>query len=430
MDSTFSPFRPAEQERTFFFSAPKGGTLSVPEKRMRGMTDLSESPGSIYLDYAATTPVDPRVFDAMEPFLRRRFGNPSSIHSFGQDALEAVEAARRRVAALLNADPSELVFTGGGTESDNAALIGAGNALKSRGNHVVTTAIEHHAVLACCEFMAENGFDVTVVQPGPDGIVLLSEIEKAVTDGTVLISVMHANNEIGTIQPVAAIGAFARSRGIVFHTDAVQTFGHVAIDVRSMNIDLLSLSAHKLYGPKGVGGLYIRGGTPFEPLLHGGGQEAGRRSSTHNVPGIAGLGMAAEIAGMEMEREGRLLLELRNRLFRGIMAGLKGAHLNGDPERRLENNLNLSIENVEGESLIMALDLEGVSASSGSACSSGSGETSHVLKALGVRPDLARGSLRLTLGRFTTADECDRAAEAVIRAVERLRRLSSSGTPA
>jgi cysteine desulfurase len=397
---------------------------------MKGKTDLSDSPLPIYLDYAATTPVDPRVFDAMEPFLRNRFGNPSSIHSFGQDALEAVETARRQTAALLNADPSELVFTGGGTESDNAALIGAGNALKSGGNHVVTTAIEHHAVLACCEFMADNGFEVTVVPPGPDGIVPLSAIEKAVRDGTILISVMHANNEIGTIQPVAAIGAFARGRGIVFHTDAVQTFGHEAIDVRSMAVDLLSLSAHKLYGPKGVGALYIRGGTPFKPLLHGGGQEAGRRSSTHNVPGIAGLGMAAEIAGKEMEREGRRLREMRDRLFRGLTAGLKGVHLNGDPDRRLANNLNLSVENVEGESLIMALDLEGVSASSGSACSSGSGETSHVLRAIGLPALKARGSLRLTLGRFTTPEECDRAAEAVIRAVERLRRLSSSGTPA
>jgi len=382
------------------------------------------------MDYAATTPVDPRVFEAMEPFLRDRFGNPSSIHSFGQDALEAVESARRQVAGLLNADPSELVFTGGGTESDNAALIGAGNALESRGNHIITTAIEHHAVLAGCEFMSENGYDATVVPPGPNGIVSLSEIEKAVTDRTVLISVMHANNEIGTIQPIGEIGAFARSRGIVFHTDAVQTFGHVAIDVRSMQLDLLSLSAHKLYGPKGVGALYIRRGTPFEPILHGGGQENGRRSSTHNVPGIVGLGMAAEIAGREMEREGRRILGLRKRLLRGLLENLKGVHLNGDPDNRLANNLNLSVENVEGESLIMALDLEGVAASSGSACSSGSGEMSHVLKALGLPPHKARGSLRLTLGRFTTPEECDRTVGAVVKAVERLRRLSSSGTPA
>ncbi len=391
---------------------------------------MSDSLKPIYLDYAATTPVDPRVFEAMEPFLRDRFGNPSSIHSFGQDALAAVETARRQVAGLLNADPSELVFTGSGTESDNAALIGAGNALESRGNHIITTSIEHHAVLACCEFMAENGFDVTVVPPGSNGIVTLSEIEKAVTEKTALISVMHANNEIGTLQPIAAIGAFARSRGIVFHTDAVQTFGHVPIDVQSMRIDLLSLSAHKLYGPKGVGALYIRKGTPFEPILHGGGQENGRRSSTHNVPGIAGLGMAAEIAGMEMKREGQRLLDLRKRLLRGLLADLKGVRLNGDPENRLENNLNLSIDGVEGESLIMALDLEGVAASSGSACSSGSGEMSHVLKALGLPPHKARGSLRLSLGRFTTREECDRAVEAVVKAVERLRRLSSSGVPA
>jgi cysteine desulfurase len=381
---------------------------------------------SIYMDYAATTPVDPRVFEAMEPFLRERFGNPSSIHSFGQDALDAVETARRQVAALLCADPSEVVFTGSGTEADNAALVGAGNALKSRGNHIVTSSIEHHAVLACCEFMAENGFDVTAVPAGPNGIVSVAEIEKAVTDQTILISIMHANNEIGTIQPIAKIGAFARGRGIVFHTDAVQTYGHVPIEVQSMHVDLLSLSAHKLYGPKGVGALFIRKGTPFEPLIRGGGQENGRRSSTHNVPGIAGLGRAAEIAGREMESEDRRLLELRRHLFRNLLANLKGIHLNGDPELRLSNNLNLSVDHVEGESLIMGLDLEGVAASSGSACSSGSGETSHVLKALGVPPERARGSLRLTLGRFTTREECDGAVEAIVRTVERLRRLASS----
>jgi cysteine desulfurase len=392
-------------------------------------TGLSESTKPIYMDYAATTPVDARVFDAMKPFLGERFGNPSSIHSFGQDALEAVETARRQVAALLNADPSEVVFTGGGTEADNAALVGAGNALKSKGNHIVTTSIEHHAVLACCEFMAETEFDVTVVPVGMDGIVSMAEIEKAVTDQTVLISVMHANNEIGTIQPIAKIGAYARGRGIVFHTDAVQTFGHVPLDVQSMHIDLLSLSAHKLYGPKGVGALFIRKGTPFEPLIRGGGQENGRRSSTHNVPGIAGLGRAAEIAGKEMESENHRLLELRRHLFRNLLANLKGIHLNGHPEQRLANNLNFSVDHVEGESLIIALDLEGLAASSGSACSSGSGETSHVLKALGVPPDKARGSLRLTLGRFTTLKECDRAVQAIVKSVERLRKLASSGSP-
>jgi cysteine desulfurase len=382
------------------------------------------------MDYAATTPVDPRVFDAMAPFLRERFGNPSSIHSFGQDALEAVETARRQVAALLNADPSEIVFTGGGTEADNAALAGAANALKSKGDHIVTTSIEHHAVLSCLEFMAENGFRVSVVPAGGNGIVSVEEIEKAVTDRTVLISVMHANNEIGTIQPIGLIGAFARGRGIAFHTDAVQTFGHVPIDVGAMAIDLLALSAHKLYGPKGVGALFIRRGTPFEPLIRGGGQENGRRSSTHNVPGIAGLGRAAEIACAEMEAENLRVLELRTHLHRRLGANLEGISLNGHPEQRLANNLNLSIGRIEGESLIMALDLEGVAVSSGSACSSGSGQASHVLRAIGVPPDLARGSLRITLGRFTTREECDRAADAIIRSVERLRRLASAGMPA
>jgi cysteine desulfurase len=384
----------------------------------------------IYMDYAATTPVDPIVFKAMKPYFSKTFGNPSSIHAFGQDALVALEKARRQVAGLLNADPSEVVFTSGGTESDNAALIGVGNALRSKGSHVITSSVEHHAVLACCEFMAQNGYEVTVVPVDRNGTVSLSEIEKAITDKTVLISVMHANNEIGTVQPIGEIGALAKSRNVLFHTDAVQSFGHVPIDVRAMNVDLLSLSGHKLYGPKGVGALYIREGTPFEPFIHGGRQESGKRSSTHNVPGIVGLGKAAEIAGAGMEPENRRVLELRGLLIQNILNMVSGVRVNGHLTQRLTNNVNLSIDGVEGESLVMNLDLEGVAASSGSACSSGSGKTSHVLKALGLSEETARGSLRLTLGRFTTRAECDRVADVLAKIVQRLRDLSSFGKTA
>jgi cysteine desulfurase len=388
---------------------------------------LNDKSPPIYMDYAATTPMDPRVKAAMEQYLCEKFGNPSSIHSFGQDALDAIEKARQQAARLLKADPTEVVFTSGGTESDNAALLGVGNSLRSKGNHIITTTIEHHAVLVCCEFMSRNGFEVTFVPVGRDGIVSLSEIEKAITKKTILISVMHANNEIGTIQPVEEIGALAKNRSVLFHTDAVQTFGHVPIDVQTMNIDLLSLSGHKLYGPKGVGALYIRKGTPFEPFIHGGGQEAGKRSSTHNVPGIVGLGQAAEIAGGEMETEEERIQELRDRLLKNILSTVPGTRLNGHPTRRLANNINLSVDHVEGESLVMNLDLEGVAASTGSACSSKSGEPSHVLEAIGLSTEAARGSLRLTLGRFTTQAECDRAAESVAKTVERLRSLSSFG---
>ena len=388
---------------------------------------LKDKSNLIYMDYAATTPVDPRVKKAMEPYFLDIFGNPSSIHGYGQDAIEGIETARAQVAGLIHADPTEIVFTGSGTESDNAALLGVGNALRPKGGHIVTTAIEHHAVLACCEFMAQQDFEITLVPVGRDGIVSLSEIERALTDRTFLISVMHANNEIGTIQPIAEIGALAKRRGVLFHADAVQTFGHLPIDVQAMNLDLLSLSGHKLYGPKGIGALFIRKGTPFEPLIHGGGQENGRRSSTHNVPGIVGLAKAAELAGVEMESENKRILSMREKLLRDILANLKDVHLNGHPSQRLANNINLSIDHVEGEALIMNLDLEGVAASSGSACSSSSNEASHVLRALGLSTELARGSLRLTLGRYTTQSECDRVVAALIKTVERLRSLSSFG---
>ena len=379
----------------------------------------------IYLDYAATTPADERVLEAMKPYWNERFGNPSSIHGFGRETLEAVEQSRSIIATGLNADPSEIIFTGSGTESDNTAIKSTATASSAKGGHIITSAIEHHAVLHSCEFLESLGFQVTYLPVDGQGILDPSDVESAVTDRTVLITVMFANNEIGTIQPVAEIGAIAKKNGIPFHTDAVQAFGHVPIDVQAMNIDILSLSAHKLYGPKGVGALYLRKGTPFVPFMHGGAQEAGRRSSTHNVTGIVGLGKAAEIALSEMEPENRKTAALRDKLQERILRTIEGIHVNGHPERRLPNNLNLSIERVEGESLLMNLDIEGIAGSSGSACSSGSTEPSHVLTALGLPPERSRGSLRLSLGRFTTQGEIDTTAEILEKVVRHLRSLSS-----
>jgi cysteine desulfurase len=401
------------------------------ESMKKNQTPVPPSAGSgrVYLDHAATTPVDPAVLEAMRPFFGERFGNPSSIHGWGQEALQAVETARGRVAALLNADPSEIVFTSGGTESDNAALAGPLLRLRSagRGTRLITTAVEHHAVLTCAEYLAGQGFGLTVLKTDADGLVDPDAVRRAAADGAGLVSVMHANNEIGTVQPIREIAEAAHGRGALFHTDAVQTAGHLPIDVRATGVDLLSLSAHKLYGPKGVGVLYIRGGTPFEPFLHGGGQEGGRRSSTHNVPGIVGLGLAAEIARTAMAAEDRRIRGLRDGLWETLRNRVPGVRLNGHPTERLSNNLNCSFDGVEGESLAVSLDLDGIAASTGSACSSRSAEPSHVLSAIGLSPEGARGSLRLTLGRATTAAECDRAAEAVVSAVKRLRDLSSFG---
>ncbi len=381
----------------------------------------------IYMDYAATTPVDPRVRKAMEPYWSDRFGNPSSIHSFGQETLETVEDSRKAVAALIGVKPSGIVFTSGGTEANNTAIKSVSYALQEKGNHIITTTFEHHAILHPCEFMKSQGFDVTFIPVGENGIVDPADIEKAITPKTILISVMHANNEVGTIQPISEIGAIARKRSIIFHTDAVQTCGHIKIDPEEMGIDLLSLSAHKFYGPKGVGALYIRKGIPFLPFMHGGGQEGGRRSSTHNVPGIVGLGKAAEIAQQEMETEYKRISRFRDRLLDRIFQQIEDVHLSGDREKRLPNNINISVKHVEGEALLMNLDLEGIAASTGSACSAGSQEPSHVLTALGLSRELARGSLRLTLGRFTTEEEVDRVSDVLTRAVDHLRSLSSFG---
>ena len=378
----------------------------------------------IYLDYAATTPTDQRVLEAMGPYWNKKFGNPSSIHSYGQETKEAIEGARNYVASLIGAKPSEIVFTSGGTEADNTAIKSTGFTLRGKGNHIITTAFEHHAVIHTCEFMMSQGFEVAFLPVDKFGLVDISDIKKAINEKTILISIMHANNEVGTVQPIAEIGALAKERSILFHTDAVQTCGHMKIDVNQAHIDLLSLSAHKFYGPKGVGALYIREGTPFIPYMDGGAQELGRRSSTHNVPGIVGLGKAAEIAMEEMAPEHQRIRTLRDRLLEGIQGNIDKVYLNGHPERRLDNNVHLSIANVEGEALLINLDMEGIAGSSGSACSSGSMEPSHVMTALGIPTELARGSLRLTLGRFTTEKEVDRTVDALTRVVQHLRSLS------
>lgn len=364
----------------------------------------------IYLDYAATTPVDPRVAAAMAPYLTERFGNASSVHSFGQEAREAVERARAQIAAALGAAPDEVVFTSGATEADNFALFGAAEARRERGRHVVVSAVEHHAVLEPAHVLAARGFEVTVLPVDGAGRVDPDAVRRALRPDTILVSVMHANNEIGTIQPVAEIGRLTRERGVCFHCDAAQTFGLLPTDVDALGVDLLALSAHKRYGPKGVGALYIRRGTPLERFLHGGSQERNRRAGTLNVPAIVGFGEAVRIALAEREAEVARLRRLRDRLVAGLLA-LDGARLNGHPTERLPGNVNVSFRGADSESLLLALDLQGIAASSGSACTAGSLEPSHVLRAIGLPPEEAAGTLRFSLGRWTTEAEVDRVLE-------------------
>jgi len=378
----------------------------------------------IYLDYAATTPTHPQVVEAMLPYFGDIFGNPSSIHSFGQEAKAAIEEARDQVAALIGARREEIVFTSGGTEADNFALKGMAYANGERGNHIITTSIEHHAVIEPCKFLERRGFEVTYLPVDNYGVVDLEDVNRAITDKTILISVMHANNEVGTIEPIAEIGRIARERGVYLHTDAVQTVGRIPVDVNELGVDLLAMSAHKLYGPKGVGALYIRKGTRIIPFIHGGEQERRRRASTENVASIVGFGKAAEIAQREMYQETERLINLRGKLIGGLVERIGNIRLNGHPSQRLPNNVNVSIEFVEGESMLLNLDLEGIAASTGSACSSSSLEPSHVLLAMGLSHELAHGSLRFTLGRETTEEELDRVLEVLPKIVTTLRAMS------
>lgn len=378
----------------------------------------------IYLDYAATTPVHPEVVKAMLPYFSDAFGNPSSLYSYGLEARQAIEAARNKVAESIGAKNEEIVFTGGGSEADNSAIKGVADANGRMGNHIITSVIEHHAVLVTFKFLEKRGFKVTYLPVDKYGLVDPESVRKAITDKTILISIMHANNEIGTLQPIGEIGKIARKAKIYFHTDAVQTVGHIPVNVNELKVDMLSFSAHKLYGPKGVGVLYIRKGTKVTSLIHGGEQEQGRRAGTENVPGIVGLGKAIELAGLDIANETARLITLRNVLIKGILEKIEHSRLNGHPEQRLPNNVNVSVDFIEGESTCLNLDLEGICISTGSACSSSDAEPSHVLLAIGLSHEQARSSLRFTMGRLTTAEDIERVLEVLPRTVARLRAIS------
>lgn len=376
----------------------------------------------IYMDNAATTALRPEVLQAMLPYWTERIGNPSAIHRFGREARRAVEDARRQTAAALNADAREIFFTSGGTESDNWAIRGVCEALQDKGRHVVTTQIEHPAVLQTCAELERRGWRITRLPVNGDCLVDPLDVQKAIRDDTVLISVMTANNETGVLQPIADIGRIARDAGVCFHTDAVQAVGEIPVDVEALNVDLLSLSGHKLHGPKGVGALYVRKGVRLRNLILGGEQEHGRRAGTENVPAIVGLGVAMECAARDWPIHNRQVSALSRRLVQGVQSALPGVRLNGHATLRLPGNVNLSAEGVQGEALLMRLDLEGVAASSGSACASGSPEPSHVLLAMGLTPDEARASLRLSLSDENTLEEVERVIALIVSIVQDLRR--------
>jgi len=378
----------------------------------------------IYFDNNATTPLAPEVFEAMRPYLLEDYGNASSIHWFGQRAKAGVEKAREQVARLLNARASEVIFTSGGTESDNTAILGIVEAARGERKHVVTSAIEHPAVLSTAKLLERRGVGVTYVRVGASGVLDPADVAAAIRPETVLISIMHANNELGTIQPLEEIGRLARERDIYFHTDAVQSMGKIPVDAQQLGVDLLALSAHKLNGPKGVGALYIRRGTILRPLMHGGHHERDRRPGTENVAGIVGLGAAAEIARAHLADEATRVAALRDRLEAGIMAAVPYAKVNGDRSHRVPTTTNLTFDYLEGEGFVIAMDLRGIACSTGSACSSGSLEPSHVLSAIGLKPEQARASIRFSLGRFNTDEDVDAALRILPGVVEQLRTVS------
>ena len=373
-----------------------------------------------YMDYSATTYVKPEVLDAMMPFFTEKFGNPSSFYGISRETKMAVDNARAQVAKAINCDPNEVYFTGGGSEADNWAIKGIATAHMKKGNHIITTKIEHHAVLHTCEFLEKFGFEVTYLDVNEEGFVDLKQLEEAITDKTILVSIMFANNEIGTIQPIKEIGALCREKKVLFHTDAVQAVGSVPVDVKEMNIDLLSLAGHKLYGPKGIGALYIRRGVRIDNLIHGGGQERGRRAGTENIPGVVGLGKAIEIATENIEENRARLTVLRDKLIDGILERIPYARW----DKRLPGNSNISFEFIEGESILLSLDFEGICASSGSACTSGSLDPSHVLLAIGLPHEKAHGSLRTTLGAASTEEDVEKLLNELPPIIERLRNMS------
>jgi cysteine desulfurase len=378
----------------------------------------------VYLDYAATTPVRPEVTGAMLPYFNDIWGNPSSIHACGQEARGAVDDAREKVAALIGAGEDEIIFTSGGTEADNFALKGVAFARESKGNHIITSTIEHHAILQTCKFLEGRGFSVTYLPVDGDGMVDPDDVRRAITGKTILISIMHANNEVGTIQPTFEISKIARTAGVYLHTDAVQSTGHIHADVNELGVDLLSISAHKLYGPKGVGALFVRKGTEIVPFMHGGEQEREMRAGTENVPGIVGFAKAAELAKQEMDEEARRITLLRDKLISGVMSTVKNAHLNGHKDKRLPNNVNISFGTIEGEAICLNLDLAGICVSTGSACSSSSMEASHVLLAMGLSPEQARSSIRFSMGKWSSDEDIKRVLETLPGVVSRLRAIS------
>ncbi len=379
----------------------------------------------VYFDHSATTPVDPAVVDAMMPFLNEKFGNPSSIHSFGREAKVALEEAREIVADFCRVRAADIYFTSGGTESDNMAIKGVAYELKDKGRHIITSKIEHHAVLHTCEFLEKEGFEVSYVAPDQYGMIHAEAVAELIRNDTILISIMHANNEVGTINPIEQIGAIARERGILFHTDAVQTFGKLPIDLSKLPVDLMSMSGHKIYGPKGIGVLYVRKGVKLVPLSHGGGHERNRRPGTENMPGIVGLAKAVELRKGRMQSDNEHVARLRDKFHDLINQSIPRVILNGHPEKRLAGHLNLSFQGIEGEALLLSLDLKGVAASSGSACTSGSIDPSHVLTAMGIKPELSRSSIRFTLGRDNTDEDVEYAASILPEIVQRLRSMSA-----
>lgn len=381
----------------------------------------------IYMDHSATTPVAPEVMEAMLPYFSEKFGNASSLHSFGLEAKEALEESREKVAGLLGAKPEEIIFTSGGTESDNLALKGIARKNQKSGKHIITTRVEHPAILECCRKLEKEGFEVTYLPVTNEGLVDIATLESAIRSDTILISVMHANNEVGTIQPLEEIGRLAAEKDIYLHTDAVQSVGKIPTDVNKLGVDLLSLSAHKLYGPKGVGALYIRKGTRLESIIQGGGHEHGLRSGTENIAGIVGLARAAVLADETRAVEAERLTRLRDRLAELVLSKVKEAWINGTMKMRLPGNLNFGFKYVEGESLLLFLDSKGINVSTGSACSSHKLEPSHVLLSLGLKPEECHGSLRITLGRSNTMEEVDYVASGIAEAVERFRGISALG---
>jgi len=378
----------------------------------------------IYFDNSATTCLDPKVLEAMRPYFDQWYGNASSLHALGRESYNALDEARRKTAKAIGAQAREIIFTSGGTESDNLAIQGAAFANSSKGNHIITSTIEHHAVLNTCRFLEGQGFKVTYLAVDPHGKVDPESLKKAMTKSTILVSIMTANNEIGTIQDVRELGGIAHDAGALFHTDAVQSIGKVPLDVTRENIDLLAMSAHKFHGPKGVGALFVRKGTNLRPVVYGGGQERGLRSSTENVPGIVGLGKAIELSMAEMTESVEKMTSIRDRIIQGTLSSVDDCNLNGPLEGRLCNNANFRFDYIEGEALVLSLDLKGIAASTGSACSSRDSETSHVLKAIGVRNEHARGTLRVSLSRMNAMDEADEFLGVIPEVIARLRAIS------